>query len=153
MIESNETLPYQRLYRDSTGFPNYKLDANNDIFIQTPFLPILSTDSSNINIPTYHFHYFHGFEISSQQRGYPSHPENEYTRHFISLVSKKKVSVNGKLCNGRIKFAFTNSSWGVNDRKSVTDIYIVDYKDGSPTEVKQLKDVDLITERTPIRHN
>jgi hypothetical protein len=153
MLESNKNSPYQTLYRDSLGFPSYTLDVNDDIYIQTPFLPILLTDSINKNKQTYHFRYFDSQDYDHRPIGYPTDPEDTYTQHFIPLVSKRKVYINGVLYNGQIKFAFSNTSSGINSRLARTDIFIIEYINGSPIEVKLLKDVDLKTETTPMRNN
>lgn len=151
MLEPNKISPYQILYRDSLGFPRYTLDINDDIFIQTPFLPITSTDSINSNKQTHHFRYFDSEDFNFKPIDYPSDPEDPYTQHFIPLVSKRTVYINGERFNGQIKFAFSSSSWGINRRISRTDVYIINYINGSPLDVKILKDVDINTEGSPVR--
>lgn len=151
MLAPNTRSPYQTLYRNSLGFPSYTLDINDNIFIQTPFLPTPSTDSTNTIEQTYHFRYFDSQDYDYRPIGYPSDPEDQYTQHFIPLVSARKVYINGELYTGQIKFAFSSSSWGINSRIAKTDIYIIDYSNGIPTEVKILKDVDINTESSPKR--
>lgn len=143
--------PYQILYRDSLGFPNYILDVNDDIFIQTPFLPFTSTDSLNSNKQIHCFRYFDSQDFDYKPIFYSNDPEDTNTQRFIPLVSKSKVYINGERFNGQIKFAFSSSAWGINSRISKTDVYIIDYINGSPLDVKILKDVDINTESTPFR--
>jgi hypothetical protein len=153
MITPNAASPYQILYRDSLGFPRYTLDQNDDIFIETPFLPIMSADSTNRNQATHHLRYFDSQDYDYRPMGYPTDPEDPYTQHFIPLVSKRKVYINEEPYTGRIKFAFSSSRWGINSRIGITDIYIIDYVHGSPNSVTILNDVDIHTETSPERTN
>lgn len=145
MLPSTSPNPYQILYREGLGFANYRLDAQDDIHITTPYLPLKTDEGTEI----YHFQYFSGlnYDFSTRNR----HPEEAYTSHFIPLVSARKVSVNGKPFSGRIKYAFGYSQRGVPFSEYVIDIHVVDYVNGVPKNSTVLKDVELITESHPMR--
>lgn len=148
MLPADKNNPYQKLYRESTGFPYYRLDKSDNIYITTPFNPVYP-DPNNTNVKTYHFEYFWG--ISDNMANDSPHPENDYTKHFITLVSTKKMTINGTPYSGKIKFGFNYSRFHVNSRQLSTNIYVIDYVNGNPIKVEILKDVDLINESTPIR--
>ena len=95
MMPSTGNNPYQVLYRAETGFPNYKLDMEENIWIHTAFEPIQIKNSST-TIPAYHFQF--PFHIADNIREpYPPNPEIESLKHLIPLLSARKVHVNDSL--------------------------------------------------------
>ena len=148
-ILQDSQFPYQKLFRDSLGYPSFQLEGENTLNINTPYLPAQLTDSLKKEIPIYYFEYF--WTLQEKFGIHPQSPENEYFIEFYQNLPDKRLYLNETPYSGKIKFAFNKTVLATPKEKQIRDIYSIDYLNGIPQKVTLLEDVSKLTEAKKIR--